>query len=268
MNTDPKANMNWIPKKWFLNSLGIILIIASFNCTHGQTDAATLFEKANEDYQAGQHAQAIDGYNQVLNLGIENADLYYNLGCAHLKLTELGPAILNFERALEMKPFNRKIRHNLKLAQGLTEDDFSLIQGFFLVRWFEKLTSLFSSNLWAIFSICLFSCTVASIFGWLFFQHLPWKKTAFIIGICCLFLSVGAMVLGNWKSSLEKNNPWAIIMKSETPLLIAPDTASKEILSIHEGLKVKIINQIGDWYKIELTNKEVGWVLQTTLERI
>lgn len=76
------------------------------------------------------------------------------------------------------------------------------------------------------------------------------------------------MVLGNWKSSLEKNNPWAIIMKSETPLLIAPDTASKEILSIHEGLKVKIINQIGDWYKIELTNKEVGWVLQTTLERI
>jgi len=37
---------------------------------------------------------------------------------------------------------------------------------------------------------------------------------------------------------------------------------------IHEGLKVRITDAVGEWVRIALPDGKVGWVLQTTAERI
>lgn len=270
MIKDLKASMNWTLKKWYSNSLGFLLLLCLvwISSVHGQTSTEAFFEKANTDYQNGLLDQAIDGYNQILDLGIVNADVYYNLGCAYLKNDQLGKAILYLERAVELKPFNRDFKHNLNIAHDLKEDDFSIIQGFFLIRWLENLANLMSSNAWAILSILLLIIAVFFILSWLFLKNIGLKKPMFIAGLTgfCLFICV--FFLGRWKKSLENQNPLAIILQPEIPMLIAPDSLSKEVLTIHEGLKVKIIDQIGDWYKIELSNKEVGWILQSNLERI
>ena len=269
MNTDPRASMNWILKKWYLNSSGLLLLLSVFvNSVNGQDDLRSIFEQGNVSYQEGRYDEAIESYNEILLQGYVHADVYYNLGCAYLKEDRLGLAILNFERALELKPLNRAFKHNLKLAQDLTEDDFSVIQGFFVARWLENLTRLISSNAWALLSVLFFMLAVVSILVWLLSKNVNLKKPTFIAGMTFLFLFTGSVVFGRWKSNLEQENPLAIILQSEIPLLIAPDHSSKEVLRIHEGLKVKIVDQIGDWYKIELSNKEVGWVLRSSLERV
>jgi len=47
----------------------------------------------------GEYAKAIEKYNQIINTGVENSELYFNLGYAYYKSGELAKAILNFERA-------------------------------------------------------------------------------------------------------------------------------------------------------------------------
>ncbi|MCK4688942.1 MAG: SH3 domain-containing protein, partial [Candidatus Marinimicrobia bacterium] len=42
--------------------------------------------------------------------------------------------------------------------------------------------------------------------------------------------------------------------------LAAPQGGSTELFIVHEGSKVKILEQDGNWYKIELIDGKQGWI--------
>lgn len=65
---------------------------------------ADVFRGANEAYFRGDFKAAIGGYHRLVDAGIEDADVYFNLGLAHARLDELGPAILYLERAARVRP--------------------------------------------------------------------------------------------------------------------------------------------------------------------
>lgn len=48
----------------------------------------------------------------------------------------------------------------------------------------------------------------------------------------------------------------------------SPDNQSKDNFLIHEGLKVKIEDELEDWYKIKLPDGKIGWVIKGELEII
>ncbi len=270
MKKDQRVNMTLIPQRWYLNRVLVTtwLCLASFHLSFGQSELKDVFEKANSAYQQGQYPNAIRTYNLLLEQGISNASLYYNLGCAYLKNDQLALAILNFERAIELKPFNQDYQTNLDLANKMKTDDFSNIQGFFFTRWLEYLIKIGSSSFWAILSILLLFFAISSLIFWLFSQVYLLKRIAFVSGIILLGITFCAFIFGHWKQKLEYQNPFAIHINNQTEIRIAPDEESRGLIPIHEGLKVRIIDEIGEWYKIELSNKEVGWVPQNSLIRI
>ena len=53
----------------------------------------------------------------ILRTG-ESADIYYNLGNSYYKIGDIAKAILNYERALILKPANKDIRSNLEIAKS------------------------------------------------------------------------------------------------------------------------------------------------------
>ena len=53
---------------------------------------------------------------KVIGRGYESWELYYNLGNAFYKNRQIGPAILNYEKARKLAPNNEDVLFNLELA--------------------------------------------------------------------------------------------------------------------------------------------------------
>jgi tetratricopeptide (TPR) repeat protein len=58
-------------------------------------------------------------FARVVGSGVENPELYVNLGNAALQAERLGDAVLAYRRALELEPAHARARRNLVHARGL-----------------------------------------------------------------------------------------------------------------------------------------------------
>ena len=83
-----------------------------------------------------------------------------------------------------------------------------------------------------------------------------------------LGLSIMIFALAYDSFQIQKKSDVAIIMSKETLLKSLPDEISNELLPLHEGTKVKIIEKITSWYKVRLDNGEIGWIIESALEEI
>lgn len=63
-----------------------------------------LFRAANQDAAEGRYDAAAAGYEQLVELGVDDADVFYDLGLAYAHLGRHGRAIAAFERALRARP--------------------------------------------------------------------------------------------------------------------------------------------------------------------
>lgn len=67
------------------------------------------------------YRQSASGFQALVDSGIRNGRLYYNLANAQLRLGEIGHAIVNYRRALRLMPGDANIRRNLGFARELCE---------------------------------------------------------------------------------------------------------------------------------------------------
>lgn len=72
---------------------------------------------ANELVTAGHLDQAAVIYGQLLDQGVEDASVYYNLGNVAMQQRQPPTALALYERAAELSPRDSDIRHNLALAR-------------------------------------------------------------------------------------------------------------------------------------------------------
>ena len=104
-------------------------------------------------YIKDDYATAIQIYESLLKNG-ESADVYYNLGNSYYKAGEIAKAVLNYERALLMKPGNSDIRANLEVARAKTIDKVEPVPEVFFVSWTKALINSMSVDACKIFNVC------------------------------------------------------------------------------------------------------------------
>ena len=91
------------------------MLLVSFTASvFAQTDLIT---KANDLYSKGDYSAASELYEQVLKTDQVAPELYYNLANSYYKMNETGRSILNYERALRIKPAYKAASVNLEMAQ-------------------------------------------------------------------------------------------------------------------------------------------------------
>ena len=83
-------------------ALALALALAP-TLAHAQSLPA-LFHDANEAASLGNHRVAAVGYEQLLELGVDDADVFYDLGLAYAHLGQHGRAVAAFERAIRVRP--------------------------------------------------------------------------------------------------------------------------------------------------------------------
>lgn len=225
-------------------------------------------QQAETLYREEKYGEAEAVYRTILAEGMESSDLYYNLGNCYFKLGENTKAILNYERALLLKPSDGMARYNLKMAQKNVVDKIEVLPELFLVRWYKAVETYFSADQWGYFSIGFFITFLFMVALFFYAGSIGMKKTGFWIGIIVLFFTAGTIFFAVRQNDRITNREYAIITTPSVTAKGAPDNSGTALFLIHEGLKVRIIGSLGDWYNIRLADGNEGWVIKSDLETI
>lgn len=234
----------------------------------GAENPEQLLRSGNEAYRKGDYGQAISKYQAILAQGFRSGEVYYNLGNCYFRQQHLGLARLQYERAHRFLPDDDEVRHNLTEVQSRLKDQIEPVSGFFLLRWWVVLRGLATSGVWSLLALLLFWVGMTGMIIWLRADERKLKKWAFVTGIISLALFVIPLSLAYSAAHFEKDSQEAVILASEISLRSAPDDLSSAILPLHEGSKLDILDQIGQWYKVRLVNGEQGWLPVSALEKI
>lgn len=220
----------------------------------------SLFIAGSELYNRGDHAGALELWQEIADEGVYSPALYYNMGNAAFKSGETALSVLWYEKALLMKPFDEDIRYNLEIARSYVTDRFDTIPELFVLRWFRMMSLILDENGWALLTVTLFASCLVFLLLWLFSGKPGVKRitiSAAVFSIALALLSF-ALYHGNRSVTIKKQS--AVILSPAETGMSSPGTGGKELFVIHEGTKVKIEEEAGEWIRIRLPDGNVGWI--------
>jgi tetratricopeptide (TPR) repeat protein len=227
-----------------------------------------VFNRGNELYRAGKYREAVKEYEGIIKQGYISAELFFNLGNAYYRNEQLGRAVLSYERAAILSPNEPDIEHNLKLVYIKTIDRIEPVPDLFLIQWMHAVGSLIAPEtvrIIFILSWVLFFGSLAAMYLILSPELLRIVRISFYASFVLVILF--AMVLGI-QSFQENAQNKAIITAQSVTAKSSPDAKSVDAFVIHEGVKVKLSDAVGDWLKITLADGKVGWIPADQCERI
>ncbi len=231
-------------------------------------DAQQVFSEANQAYQQGNYAQAIEKYEQILRGGVFSNELFGNLGNAYFRQNQLGRAILNYERALRFAPTDATILHNLDVAKMQIIDNPEPPTAVFIVRAWHFLQKNIAPDRASYIGIFLLWLGAGGIAIWLIGQERGRKKLGFIVAAIALPLSILPFFLAKSSISKASEQGFGIIVAKDCSLNGTPDLSDKPLNTLHEGIKAKIIDETMTAILVQLDNGEQGWLKKEAIEKI
>ena len=251
-------------KRRILLSLTLFLLLLPLRGQNPQQ----VFDRANQLYQQNQFAQAQGEYEKLLQNGCEGAELEYNLGNACYKSGQLAKAILHYERARKLNPGDEDLRHNLRLAALMITDKIEVAPRFFLWQLWDRGKAACSMDAITWLSYGCFAACLGAIALLLHARTYALRRFAFITALACgagclLFF---ATFLAKRADTLRRDS--AIVMNDIATLKNAPDALSSDAFVLHGGVKVQVLDQVGQWLKIRIADGNVGWIEQKAVEVI
>ena len=256
-----------------LNSIKIIIlticiIISSFTAityadvTFSQSELDNIFKQANLSYEQQQFYTAIEHYNELINKGIKNGDLYFNLANAYFKNGQIGNSILNYKNALVFKPRDADVKANMKFALEQTSDQLSTDESVepilsILLFWYYDLNlpELLSLTIFVNAIVCI--CLICSIF----YKNEILRISNYIVLIILAILIISSVtkLINNYRITE------GVVIVTEAEAKSANGECFQTLFKLHEGTTVKISDHKEDWYKVVLSDGKKGWLYKDSL---
>ncbi|QSW87121.1 tetratricopeptide repeat protein [Flavobacterium endoglycinae] len=231
--------------------------------------AQSSFEKGNALYQKGQYQEAVQVYEDIIKEDkLQSAELYFNLANSYYKLNKVAPSIYNYEKALVLKPNDPETLNNLKFAKKLTIDEIKEVPKVGFAKLIQNFTSIFDYNMWAKISIGIAFAFLLCFIGY-YFSQLTITKRIYFIGMFILLVALGLSASAGMseKNHFDNDRP-AIVFSEMSEVRSEPQKAGSAIILLHEGAKVYVMESVGKWKKIELTDGTEGWIDGTTIKEV
>lgn len=225
--------------------------------------ARQLFDEANAAYQAGRYDEAERGYAAVAALGLESAELYFNRGNANLRQGRLGPAILNFKRALRLDPGLDDATANLAYARRRTVDS-QATAGEDPFPWLTRLRPG-PERASTLFLLLLNASAL------LFAGRRLWRGGPPVLG--SLFgLAAMATLFAGLLFVLERRADdaaqEAVVQAPSVEARSGPGEENTVAFVVHEGTEVRVVRESNGWIEIGLGTELKGWVPPSSVERV
>ena len=246
-----------------------LLLMLPLGAQAAESYPDSLFKAGVEAYSAGDWKQAAEDWSDVAATGLRSKELYFNLGNAYYKEGEIAKAILFYERALRLDPSDADIRYNLEFARNLTQDRIDEVPEFILKTWVRKVNYLLPSNVWAGLSLFLLALALGLCLLFLLGPTAGARRTGFFTGIAALLLALAAWGFARSQKAAAERHDTAIVTRPVTSVTSSPSSdATKSLFILHEGTKVKVLDEVSGFTDIELADGRRGWIATPDIERI
>jgi tetratricopeptide (TPR) repeat protein len=247
------------------NLLYILIFLVSFSSI---AQNQNLFEQGKELYKNGKYQQAINTWMRILDNGEHSAELYFNLGNAQYKLNQIGPSVYYYEKALQLSPNDSDIKNNLAFAENARIDSIEPLPQTVFSKWYKSIAGVFTFNGWAILAV-VFSVSFVALFLFYYFAYTEKRKRLlFASSIFMGIFLVASLTMAFFTYADFTNKQPAIIFASEIEVKTEPSMGSSVAFTLHEGTKVQISAQDGNWYRITLADGKDGWIPATDLKQL
>ena len=239
-----------------MNALLVSLLLAQSYYT--PQEAQSLFQEANVAYSKGDFAGARERYERLIEHGQGGADVLYNLGTAALAEGKLGPAVLSLERARRAGGAEVDVDGNLGVARARQLDQ---VAG---ETTEEPLSSRIAEAVPRLPVTAAFVTLWAA--GWLLLVAARRVRGLRVLGILVLLLGAvpsGFLLLAHVVA--EHAVLQGVVMAPVVSARELPSADAKISFEAHAGLKVQLLQNVGDFVHIRLPNGLEGWTEQKTV---
>ena len=215
-------------------------------------------EAGAKAYNEGDFDRAVDEWRTCSDNGIENSDLYYNLGNAYFRGGKLGFAIYYYKSALRLDPSNDDILHNLKYAQAMTRDKVEedgeenpLLAGLFKAHHALSLKAQMWTLLGIFWAIALLAVARRiSRSG---------RKGSYSLSASLCVFGIIAMSAG-YKVFVAETEITGVVTAKDADVTSAPNDRSQTLNTLSEGTSFEVLSEQGNFAEIRLGEKVRGFV--------
>ncbi len=238
----------------------ILLCLAFFCASLFAENCKTLFTGAAA-YKAGDFTSAAEAWQNCVDNGFQDGDLFYNLGNAYFRDKRLGLAILNYEKALRLDPTNSDYGYNLKFARSMTKDKISdsedeenpILNFAFQIHHFFSIKQqlyIILGFVWIIFFLCVFRVLSAN----------PKFKTILAVSVfpIALILGIFACSVG-YKIYKENTYSLGVVIAETADITSGPSDKDQTLNMLSEGTEIEVLSVKDGWVHVRLGEKINGF---------
>lgn len=224
-----------------------------------------LFQAGNKAYNEKEYIKADSLYTSIEKEGFYSTELFFNLGNVNYKLDKIPETIYYYEKALKLSPGNEEIIHNLKLANNKIADKNTIKTSSRIEDVIYTYTKT-ATNFWATLSVTIMIISGALFIAFILVRQLKTKKIAFYSAIGTLLIGGFTIYLSSLQHKKLTSKEYGIVFAPSIELKMEPSDNSSTAFILHEGTKVKLLNENDLWYEISFDKGQIAWIKKEALK--
>jgi len=222
-------------------------------------EASRYFQQATQLDDQAQSAElyrkALLRFEKLVEDGVVNGKLYYNLGNTYFQLHDLGRAILNYRRAVALLPEDDNLRQNLRYAESQQPDRIEPKQETKIAK-----TLLFwHYDLSVRLRLILLALANAAFWGVLALKL--YRRQGLLLPLAVTFV-LSLLMGGSLLYERLGHHAGGVLITAATTARKGDGQAYSPSFSepLHAGLLFSLVEKRGEWLYIELVDGRRCWV--------
>ncbi len=209
-----------------------------------------------------------DHWKRLEESGVQNADLYYNLGVTYWQTGESGMANLYFLKALNLDSAHKSAKANLNYVITLSADQDLYPERLFLLRLFYEIYDFMNLNRMALLTLLGFLFTALSLSWLLHYDPAKERGLPTLILSISLLLFLGSAIFLGIKAYRQSHNSKAVLIVDQAELRVEPDPEASRVAVIHEALILDAEQEEGSWVLVRCPDGKSGWLPGESIRRV
>lgn len=244
-------------KRGFLQTF-LFLILLLNSVANAATAPGQWADSAQKAYDNEEFEKALSYYRSI-EQDFRSPSLYYNMGNAAFRAGELGKAVLFFQKARKMAPWDEDIHHNLELVQKEVQDEFEQEDPKTLSDGFKEFVVAAPLGDWWRIAL-FFSLLLGATLVLLTFADRSWRNI--LLSVVLLFLFLGGLAYGadRWKERILKRNGHLVVLSPSVRVQHEPTSDSSTAFILHEGSTVELRKERDGWLELRTPDEQIGWI--------
>jgi tetratricopeptide (TPR) repeat protein len=240
--------------------------LATASAPAAGADAKQLVAQGNQAYTDGRFAEARDLYLQARALGLDAADLHYNLGNAQARAGEVGSAMASYLRAQRLSPRDRDIRSNLAwMRRNLKDLELANQSLPLFIAQAAAVVGALSLDEWGILLVVTLWLT-AIVLGWGWARGASRLQRRSLVVVVSATVLVAAVATGRWQQ--ERVRDQAVVVAGAVAVRSGPAATFPTLFEVHAGLALNVEEQRDGWERVSLGGDWQGWLPADAVEHV